>query len=1019
MTRNALFRLHILFFSSVASFFVPWLSGSGQESELVHDLSPFEVSVEESDGYYADQTLAGTRLRTSLRHIAQSVTIVTMDQMEDTGVVDENDLLLYEANTEGSGNYSQIDVNESGAPADGIRTQRESANRIRGLPTPDRARDYFPSLLALGMDSYNTRQVTISRGPNSILFGLGAPSGIINYGVNYAVLNETYGSTSVRFGEYGHYRGTIDWNQSLVKNRLAVRFAAMYHEDGYRQKPSTDRRKRLFGSFRYQPFDQTVIEGYYERIEEFETRPNSITPIDLITPWKDAGANTWNPVLMSGSVPDPESGLQVDEHYSRPLWAHDAVTQDPVYWIQRHDGVPTSVHGPTVMASALSPVRYTPGFVSPGFSDSSYYDVFGVNLQAVNQRSKTADVFNLVVRHRFTEGLNLEVGMHHEDMLIERSNFLGGRLFAVAIDPNTHLANGEPNPYYGHAYIETGSAAFELPEEVTTFRATLSYELDLRDIRPWLGEHRFSLLGQRREMKHATYRYKEVMTNTDETFVRGSDLLNGPSIASVIHRRFYLGEGPGEITFAPAIKQFGGIEFPLIYADVYSDPFGPPVFAETMINVDSFMRNQSTRSEGELDSIALAWQGLLFQERIVPTFGIRRDTNITRSTSNLPTDSETGLPDYALLNFFSDDLKEAVNTATLGAVVFPLKWVGFHYNYSENFQPSSRQLTLFGDELPSPKGVGRDYGFSVSLLDDSLVMRFNWFKTNVNNARNEDARGLWSRVARFDERFLPDWARQVGVPEEITADVLQIPSGFPGDIEERGAITNLEAKGFELELTYQPSRRFRLKFNLAKQETIESSVAPFLREYMDLRRSFYEDLSFIDDEGSEYGFWQVPNAGSVGSGRTPMDWWNLNVDPLLQELVITEGKVQPQQRKWRANLVGNYNFNQGYLRGVGVGGAVRWEDKGAIGFLGEIDADGGLVLRDEAVFDGDRTNFDFWVSWSGRILNDRVRMRVQFNVQNAFEGRHLRPIRANPDGSISTYRIVQGRTWFVTTNFNF
>lgn len=1008
-------------YGSLSAFLVVVLFSIAAKAEEVEviELNPFEVKADEFDGYYADYSLAGSRLRTSIRNIAQSVTIITQDQLEDTGVVDVNDLLNYEASTEGSGNYTRIEINAAGAPADGIRAQRETANRIRGLPAPDRARDYFPSISALGMDSYNTRMVTISRGPNSILFGLGAPSGIINFTVNSAELDKTFGSSSFRYGEFGHYRATFDWNQPVIKDRFAIRFATVYHEGQSRQKPSTDRRKRFFGALRFKITPSTVLQGYYERIDEVEVSPNSITPIDLITPWRAAGAQSWNPVDQSGNKPDPASGLQPEELMSRPVWMHAPFTHEPVLWIQRHDGNPALANGATIMASPLSRERFLPGFVSPGVTDPTLYDIYGLNLQALNSRNKSADVFNLVLRHSFTTNLHLEIGAHHEDMGLERTNYLTDRLFALAVDPNTHLINGEPNPFYGHAYMDTASWHIHFPEKSTTLRSTLAYKLDLTDRKVWMGEHSFSILLQRREMESGVFRFREAMTNVNETFVRQDNLLDGPSIASLIHRRYYLGGPGGDVSSYALVRQFGGMSYPLTHVDIFSDPFGPPQFVETEINLEAFKYRASTRAQQELDSIAIAWQGSFINERIVSTIGWRTDANSSRNTANLPVDSETGLPDYSFLDVFSDDLKERENTITMGGVAFPYPWIGFHYNYSENFQPSSRQLTLFGDELPSPQGVGRDFGFSLALLEEKLVMRLNWFKTRVDHARNNDAGSLWARVARFDDMWLPRWATSMGIAEDVQREFLKIPDGFPGEITDRGAITNLVAKGFEWELNYQPNRSFRLKFNLARQQTIESDVAPFVQDYIHLRRPFYEALSFVDEAGQAHHFWSTPNAGSVGTGVTPEQWWNTYVDPLHQQLLLTEGKVQPQQREWRANLLANYSLVDGPMRGLSFGGALRWESKGSIGFRGDLNPDGSLTLRDDPIFDKGRTNLDLWTSYSRRIMNDRVGMRIQLNVQNVFEKKQLRPIRANPDGVTSTYRILHGRTWFVTTTFSF
>ena len=67
-------------------------------------------------------------------------------------------------------------------------------------------------------------------------------------------------------------------------------------------------------------------------------------------------------------------------------------------------------------------------------------------------------------------------------------------------------------------------------------------------------------------------------------------------------------------------------------------------------------------------------------------------------------------------------------TKSYGVVVHPLKWLSFHYNHAENFIPNAGAVDLLGKSTPSPTGVGKDYGFSVNLLEDKLNIKLNWFE---------------------------------------------------------------------------------------------------------------------------------------------------------------------------------------------------------------------------------------------------------------------------------------------------
>lgn len=74
--------------------------GFGRASGDVVTLSPFEVDASKDKGYYAENTLAGARLNTRVADLASSITVVTKQQLQDTGALAINDVFMYEANSE-------------------------------------------------------------------------------------------------------------------------------------------------------------------------------------------------------------------------------------------------------------------------------------------------------------------------------------------------------------------------------------------------------------------------------------------------------------------------------------------------------------------------------------------------------------------------------------------------------------------------------------------------------------------------------------------------------------------------------------------------------------------------------------------------------------------------------------------------------------------------------------------------------------------------------------------------------
>ena len=58
-------------------------------------LSPFEVRADEDRGYRATSTVAGTRLRSELKDLAASISVVTRDFIQDVNATDLTTLLVY------------------------------------------------------------------------------------------------------------------------------------------------------------------------------------------------------------------------------------------------------------------------------------------------------------------------------------------------------------------------------------------------------------------------------------------------------------------------------------------------------------------------------------------------------------------------------------------------------------------------------------------------------------------------------------------------------------------------------------------------------------------------------------------------------------------------------------------------------------------------------------------------------------------------------------------------------------
>lgn len=296
---------------------VPVIHLCGQEvfdeDEDIYELSPFEVSTTENDGYSATETLGGTRIRTDYRDLATPMSAVTAQFLEDTASKNNQDLLTYTTNTEVGGLYG----NWGGFGNDQGISDREALlapnnnTRVRGLDQADNTRNFF--LTEIPWDSFNVDRVEIQRGPNSILFGVGSPAGIINTTTIVAQMNGNSGKIENTYSIFNSNRVVADYNVELIDDTLAVRFAGLYNDQKFRQKPAFNEDERFFATATFQKqflpsewADKTIVRLSYETAEVTSNNPRILPPEDGITLWFDdvAGDGVMDPMGMGKSLVD-------------------------------------------------------------------------------------------------------------------------------------------------------------------------------------------------------------------------------------------------------------------------------------------------------------------------------------------------------------------------------------------------------------------------------------------------------------------------------------------------------------------------------------------------------------------------------------------------------------------------------------------------------------------------------------------------------------------------------------------
>ena len=108
------------------------------------------------------------------------------------------------------------------------------------------------------------------------------------------------------------------------------------------------------------------------------------------------------------------------------------------------------------------------------------------------------------------------------------------------------------------------------------------------------------------------------------------------------------------------------------------------------------------------------------------------------------------------------------------------------------------------------------------------------------------------------------------------------------------------------------------------------------------------------------------------------------------------------------------------LRRLTVGGALRWEDRGAIGYYGVQQLPAVITDLDpnRPVWDRAHLYADAFVAYRWRLFSEKIAGTLQLNVRNLQEDGRLQAISAYPNGRPAAFRIVDPRQFILTATFD-
>jgi len=327
----------------------------------------------------------------------------------------------------------------------------------------------------------------------------------------------------------------------------------------------------------------------------------------------------------------------------------------------------------------------------------------------------------------------------------------------------------------------------------------------------------------------------------------------------------------------------------------------------------------------------------------------------------------------------------------------------------------NRDIGLY--DANSDGQIDQEYYDELSAPDDDGVFPFD----PVTGLNNEDLT-LEQAIAQKYPGLTDGIAARASIEPSLTEALktaynYRLQPDGSSKTQWAGNITDtqdIDAKGFEGEIIFNPTRNWRIAFNAARQETVLTNVAPRLSNLVDTVWGPHMQL---------YGHLDWSSPIQEVNGNTLIEQKNQR---LLDFFAIkgNEGKPNPEQREWRFNFITNYTFREGGLKGLSVGGAARYEDEFAGGYPLITDTTTGFILpdTDNPWFGKRKMSYDMTLGYRRKFeFLGGVDWKMQINVRNLqnVDNDGIDVTRFQPDGSAARVRFAAPAQYWLTNTFSF
>jgi iron complex outermembrane receptor protein len=983
------------------------------------ELSPFTVNTSSDLGYVAENTLAGSRLNTKLRDTASSVSVFTKEFLDDLAITDLTQLMEYTVNGE-------MDTNSQGASSEQNRIigghALTAGIQIRGL-VAGQGMDYFPSITP--GDPYRVGRYEDSRGPNSILFGIGSPGGLLNQSSKIAETHRNTANLRYTGGSWSRHRSELDVNRVLIKNQLAFSLAALDQNNGGWRAFDFQDKRRVFGSVTYRPLRTLTITAMGETGRDKTAVVRSFSEIEQVLAWYDnrqargADAVTFVPALVAPTAAQQALGVTArDGTRGGQNRRATFIENDGTIF----DAIGVFLTGSYNSAAVRAPDG-TPGITSGVFRiyDPKFYPLNGNAAGPGMNRDQDLRNYTIIADWQPAKNLILNLAQNYQrtNAVV---NLMNGNSPVLRGEANRTLGIGGPaNPYAGRMYFDGNWTRDIHYGDSRESRLSASYALDTKS--KWFGTHRLAASLSRTAVT-------DIRANSWLVLAGRPYNADPSNVNNRVNVRNYLTEGNygtyrvGDWRSLPATINFDGRTFSTAYANVAAG------------GADNGGMKQ------QIDSTLGALQSYWWSDRLVTTFGYRKDKaeNNQLGYRTDPIQGEVTDRDPSkgsIVNLLGQ-------TRTAGLVFHVTDWLSFIANKSSNVgvPPLARTTFPEGKLAPLSQGRGEDYGLGLDLLDGKLNARFVYF---TGSERGRVTAPVAGTLAGANVRVMDAFAG-VLVGNGLPFSAAQWSPLYKTYTPPVNSISNdFDSKGYEARVTANLTRNWRLVANYSYTDSGRNGLAQEAIDWYGMKQ--LDPVLLAQGVSQNAAGQYVVDPAAYVAGGTIAKWIELSRQnpaanlntlttstgiPIAQEifnLVDTlNAEKESQQKRWgvrphKISLFTAYDFKSGRLAGFTFGGGWRWRSANVIGENSK-----GREIRGTVI-----TAADLMLGYSRKVQGLPGRVRFQVNVANLFNRDEIIPSRlatsaTAPDGfmlpggrgiAYSRYDLTQPREYRFITTYSF